>query len=166
MKNCSESAIIESLKKTFFSLRTSVWSKNKGGGAAPPLDSYRPYRLTRNSLHVRQPKAVPILGFQIPRNGIRILFQWNWISVVRGIPDSLSCTFSRFQSPGFRIPQAKITQIPDSMNKIFRIPLHGAQKVLSQEPKCNCNYPVVPVSLGFRFSPVFHAVNRYHLYLH
>ena len=135
MKNCSESAIIESLKKTFFSLRASVWSKNKGGGAAPPLDSYRPYRLTRNSLHVRQPKAVPILGFQIPRNGIRILFQWNWISVVRGIPDSLGCTFSRFQSPGFRIPQAKITQIPDSMNKNFPDSLTRGSKNIKPRTK-------------------------------
>ena len=127
---------------------------------ANQYDSYRPYRLTRNSPHLKQSWIVNSKPW-IPDSK-----KWNpdsfsvqvrfWISIVRGILDSFSCTFSRFQSPGFRIPRAKI----------FRIPLHGAQEILSQEPKCNCNYPVVPVSLGFRFSPVFHVVHRYHLYLH
>ena len=127
---------------------------------ANQYDSYRPYRLTKNSPHLKQSWIVNSKPW-IPDSK-----KWNpdsfsvevrfWISIVRGILDSLSCTFSRFQSPGFRIPRAKI----------FRIPLHGAQEILSQEPKCNCNYPVVPVSLGFRFSPVFHAVRQYHLYLH
>ena len=74
-----------------------------------------------------------------------------------------------FQIPKPWIPDStskKLLRFRILRTKIFRIPLHGAQKILSQEPKCNCNYPVVPVSLGFRFSPVFHAVHRYHLYLH
>ena len=81
---------------------------------ANQYDSYRPYRLTRNSLHVRQPKAVPILGFQIPRNGIRILFQWKldsgfqlfvgfWIPSAVRFPDSkaLDSGFHEQKFPGF-----------------------------------------------------------------
>ena len=58
-----------------------------------------------------------------------------WISIVIGIPGFLE-QYSGFQSPRFRIPQAKCSRIPDSTCKNFtdstiRILLHGAnsQKV-------------------------------------
>ena len=51
-------------------IRPQFGRKNKGGGGggralrASPLGSYRPYRLTRNSPHVRQSKAVLDCKFQ------------------------------------------------------------------------------------------------------
>ena len=72
------------------------------------------------------------LGFWIPRRGFRIPvtgFQsfsvelGFWIPIVRGIPDSLSCIldskaqdfgFHKQNFPRFRIPQAKISWIPES----------------------------------------------------
>ena len=65
------------------------------------------------------------LGFWIPHRGFRIPgtgFQYLsvelgfWIPIVTGIANSLSCN-SGFQSPGFRIPQAKFFRILDSTSK-------------------------------------------------
>ena len=75
---------------------------------------------------------IPRRGFRIPITGFQIFFSGTWI------PDS-NCQwysgflllYSGFQGPGFRIPQTKISKIPDSKCKNFpdsgiRIPLHGA----------------------------------------
>ena len=73
---------------------------------------------------------IPRRGLRIPITGFQIFFSRTWI------PDS-NCQwdsgflhlYSGFQGPGFRIPQAKISKIPDSKCKNFpdsgiRIPLH------------------------------------------
>ena len=75
---------------------------------------------------------IPRRGFRIPFTGFQIFLGGTWI------PDS-NCywdsgflhLYSGFQGPGFRIPQAKISKIPNSKCKNFpdsgiRIPLHGA----------------------------------------
>ena len=79
---------------------------------------------------------IPRRGFRIPITGFQIFFSGTWI------PDS-NCQwdsgflllYSGFQGPGFRIPQTKISKIPDSKCKNFpdsgiRIPLHGAISLL------------------------------------
>ena len=76
---------------------------------------------------------IPRRGFRIPFTGFQIFLGGTWI------PDS-NCywdsgflhLYSGFQGPGFRIPQAKISKIPDTKCKNFpdsgiRIPLHGAK---------------------------------------
>ena len=64
------------------------------------------------SVHVKESKTVWIRrrGFRITGTGFRI-------SIVSGIPDSLSC-IPDFRSPIFWNPQAKISRIP----AVFRIP--------------------------------------------
>ena len=54
-------------------------------------------------------------GFRIPITGFQIFFSWTWIQDSNRLWDSgFLELFSGFQGPGFRIPRAKISQIPES----------------------------------------------------
>ena len=80
------------------------------------------------------------LGFCIPRGAFRIpvfvrgTFGF-WIPIVNGLlwDSGFVELYSGFQTPGFRIPQAKFSRIPDSISKKvldsrMDIPLHGVSK--------------------------------------
>ena len=62
------------------------------------------------SAHVKESKTV-----WIRRRGFRITGTGFWITIVSGIPDSLSC-IPDFRSPIFWNPQAKMSRIPDSLS--------------------------------------------------
>ena len=57
------------------------------------------------------------LIFWIPRGGFQSSMKLGfWIPIFSGIPDSLRCIpDSKAQDSGFRIPQAKISRIPESI---------------------------------------------------
>ena len=80
------------------------------------------------------------LGFCIPRGAFRIpvfvrgTFGF-WIPIVNGLlwDFGFAELYSGFQTPWFRIPQAKFSRIPDSISKKvpdsrMEIPLHGVSK--------------------------------------
>lgn len=87
--------------------------------------------------HVRESKTVS-LGFWITRHGFQALDSGffdseTWIPDLNHKWDSgFLELYSGFQSPGFRIPRAKTSPIPDSTVEDFpdskdRAPLHGAK---------------------------------------
>ena len=71
-------------------------------------------------------KGIQDRRFRIPGTAFQILCQWN---VECGFQTEaefrIPVAYSGFQSPGLRIPQAKITQIADFSSKHFRIPESG-----------------------------------------
>ena len=68
------------------------------------------------------------LGFRIPGTGCQSVELGFWVPIVGGIPDSLRViVYSK--SPGFRIPQAEFSTIPDSRSKI---PVHSANNKAPQ----------------------------------
>ena len=94
---------------------------------------------------------IPHPGFRIPGTGfqslsVEVAFR---LPIVSNIPDSLSCIldyktpnsgFYEQEFPGYRIPWARISRIPDSTGKNFpdsriRIPLHLGDEV--SDPFCN-----------------------------
>ena len=74
---------------------------------------------------------IPYHGFRIPGTIFRILYQWKLDSAFQSSAGfRIPWQYSVIQSPGFRIPQAKISCILDSASKIFsdsriRISLNG-----------------------------------------
>ena len=81
---------------------------------------------------------IPRCGFRIPDSstGFRIRVIGTWILDSNRLRDfGFLKLYSGFQSPGFRIPQSKISPIPDSTSKNFsdsgiRITLHGLKSLL------------------------------------
>ena len=101
-------------------------------------------------------------GFWIPDSGFQSLpvELGFWITIVSGIPDSLSCIpdlkaqdseFHKQKVPGFRIPQAKNSRILES-----RFPYMGYEGRRACSQAILNGVVVVVVCLFFRFFP-FHA---------
>ena len=64
---------------------------------------------------------IPRHGFRIPGTAYQILCQWNVDSGFQTVAQfRIPITYPGFQSPGLRIPQAKIIQIADFSSKFFR----------------------------------------------
>ena len=157
---------LKASKKPFFPLGRQFGLKIRGEGRLLPWIHTGLIALQEIHFMWGNPRQFQSLDSRFQEMESGFFFSGTGFQLFVGFPIPWAVRFpdSKVLDSGFH--KQKLLRFRILWTKIFRIPLHEAQKILSQEPKCNCNYPVVPVSLGFRFSPVFHVVHRYHLYLH